>query len=383
MIKYKNLLLIAFSALTILILGLSCEKDPVNPEDQAIYGIPVQLNDGWEISTPTIQNMDINKIQTLSSKFQNGDYGQVDGFLIARNNKLIWEEYFNNYQVDKLHLCYSVSKSVNSALLGIAMSNGYLDSVNQKIKSFFPEYAQVFNQSSRKNDLSLFHLLTMSSGLQWNELQVPYSDPANNWNQMTSEYDLIKYVLERPARKDPGTVFEYNSGLSVILGETLSRATGTSVVNFATENLFNPLGITDFYWEMCDTDTNDLTDTGGGLRLRPRDMAKIGQLYLDNGNYKGNQIISEQWVENSLEPRLEAWNPMYYGYQWWAIKYTRVPQPGVYETCYIHTAIGYSGQYIFLVPVNNLVVVMTGTNGQDGTNYYDIMFNHVLEAVLE
>jgi hypothetical protein len=142
----KNNWKISFFALlfsTIIILTFSCEKDPVKPEEDTAPGIPEKSDDGWEISTPTLQGMDIEKIRALSSKIHNGDYGKVDGFLIVRNEKLIWEEYFNNYRIDRKHACYSITKSVNSALIGIAIDNGFLDNVNQTIKDFFPEYSTI------------------------------------------------------------------------------------------------------------------------------------------------------------------------------------------------------------------------------------------------
>ena len=122
-------------------------------------------------------------------------------------------------------------------------------------------------------------------------------------------------------------------------------------------------------------------NTGGGLRLRPRDMAKFGLLYLNNGNYKGKQVVSEEWVNESLESQIEVSDPIYYGYQWWAFRYNRYPQPDVHEIRYIHNAIGYAGQHILIVPVNNLIVILTGSNADDGTNYLDIIFNHILDAV--
>ncbi len=249
--KMKSSWKILFSILlifSILIISNSCEKDPVKPEEDTGPGIPEKFDDGWEISTPTIQGMDIEKIRALSTKIHNGDYNKVDGFLIVRNDKLIWEEYFNGYRVDRLHRCYSVTKSVNSALIGIAIENGVLENVDQTIKNFFPEYADIINQSERKKKLNLFHLLTMTDGLEWDELSYPYSDSRNSYSQWTGHDDRIRYVFERSARSEPGTHFAYNSGISVILGEILHRATEYDVITFAQKNLFAPLGITDFNW---------------------------------------------------------------------------------------------------------------------------------------
>jgi CubicO group peptidase (beta-lactamase class C family) len=222
----------------------------------------------------------------------------------------------------------------------------------------------------------------MTDGLEWNELSYPYNDSRNSYNKWVGEDDRIKYVFERPARAEPGTQFVYNSGISVILGEILHRATGKNAITFGQEKLFAPLGITDFHWGTVYSVGEYLVNTGGGLRLRPRDMAKFGLLYLNNGNYKGNQIVSEEWVTESLKPHIEVGDPTHYGYQWWEIRYDRYPQPDVHETQYIHTAIGYGGQYILIVPVNNLIVVLTGDNADDGINFWDIMFNHILEAVV-
>ncbi len=161
----------------------------------------------------------------------------------------------------------------------------------------------------------------MSSGLSWDEWTYPYSDARNDSLKSLMGPDLIRYVLERPVVAPPGEKFAYNTGISIVLGEIIRRASGLSADKFAERYLFEPLGITDYYWAKLPGET---VETGGGLFLRPRDMAKIGQLFLNGGQWQGKQIVSENWVKESTVNHAGTMkNPAWlvaadgYGYQWW------------------------------------------------------------------
>lgn len=365
----------------VLILGLlvfSCKNDPVGSTDTRIPGLPEVLDDGWEVLPMKFIGMDSGPILALSDRITNGDFGDVHSFAITRGDFLIFDEYYGSHHASELHRAYSVTKSVISALIGIAIEKGHLEGVEQKIVDLLPEYETLSDDAAKRN-LTLWHLLTMTAGFEWDELSIPYTDSRNSWNLMTASSDLIRYTLERPIVDEPGTKFVYNSGCTVVLGRILQVATGKPIDEFADEYLFQPLGITEHSWLRIAV--NDMPHPASGLNLRPRDMAKIGKLYLDHGEWFGVPVVPQDWVTESVTPIVPVDGPISYGYQWWSLSYERIPQPGVHETRYIHYAVGYSGQFILTVPVNDLVVVLTGGNGDDGTDFVEILFNYVLEAV--
>lgn len=198
---------------------------------------------------------------------------------------------------------------------------------------------------------------------------------------MSLSDDYILYTLLKPFVAPPGTQFNYNSGCTVILGKILHLATGKHIDALAAEWLFEPLGITDYNWRTIAV--HDMPHAASGLDLRPRDMAKIGKLFIYDGIWEGEPIVPASWVEDAMDAHIPAWYETSYGYQWWMVRYTRIPEPGVHETQYLKYAMGYAGQLIILIPVNDLVVVLTGGNGENMTDFGDMIFNYILEAVDE
>lgn len=369
-----------FLVLVFSIMAFSCSEDPISTNNTEIPGLPEELDDGWPVLPMKFVGIDSDLILALSSRIAKGDFGDVHSFSIARSDYLIFDEYYGGHDVNELHRVYSVTKSVVSALIGIAIEQGHIEGVEQKIADFFSKYAEIFNADSVKQNLTLRHLLTMTAGFEWDELSIPYSDSRNSWNRMSASSDLIKYTLERPIVDQPGTKFVYNSGCTVVLGWILKQATGQHVDELAEEYLFKPLVITEYQWSRI-TVNDGMPHPASGLSLRPRDMAKIGKLYLDHGKWFGVPVIPIDWVLDSVSPRVPVAGTTYYGYQWWSFSYERIPQPGVHEIRYVQYAVGYGGQFILTVPVNDLVVVLTGSNGDESTNIYEILFNYILPAV--
>ncbi len=271
------------------------------------------------------------------------------------------------------HYCNSVTKSFTSALIGIAIDQGKINGVDEKLLSFFPEYNEIANLDERKESITLENVLTMSAGFTWDEWSTPYGHPENASTKMAGTSDWNKYVLDLPMNDNPGTKFVYNSGCTLLLSGIIANKTGQSAEEFAKENLFNALGITNWEWL---TSPNEITNTGWGLFLHPVNMAMFGYLYLKNGLLNGEQVVSEDWVNESTSNHIDP-----YGYQWWMI-------PNVFVETYpeadgAYYAIGYGGQYIFVLPNLNMVVVFTAENYVTDTNFaFNILWAYILNSRL-
>jgi len=294
----------------------------------------------------------------------------IHSVLVARNGKLVFERYFSGpdevrgvffgsrvknvvFDADALHSVKSVSKSVASLAIGIAIDRGLIRSVNEPIFSFFPECADL--RSPEKDRIQLVHVLTMTMGLQWVEA-TPDTGENNDESRMHRAADPSRYVLGLASTSPPGKEFFYSTGALTLASAIVHKATGRPLDEFAREVLFEPLGITDVEWARVKGDT----DAGGGLRLRPRDMAKIGQLVLAGGRWDDRQIVSKDWIETSTTSKIKATDDQAYGYLWW-IGRART-NAGVVNWI---GALGRGGQSIRIVPQSNLVVAVTAGYYQD------------------
>ena len=258
------------------------------------FQIPPELDDGWQVSTLSNEGIDATAIARLVDRIEQGAFNNVHSCLIVRNGALVYEQYFGGIRREKLHRLYSVTKSVTSALIGIAIEQGYIAGVEQPIISYFPEYMDD-DWNPHKNAITLQHLLNMTSGLKYDENSYPYSDPRNSHTQMTATRDWMAWALAQPLVAEPGTRFIYSTANSHLFSGIIHRTTGLYANQFAEEYLFGPLGIADYFWTIGD----GYPATGGsfgGLKLRPRDMAKFGYIYLNGGRWKGEQIVPEAWV---------------------------------------------------------------------------------------
>jgi CubicO group peptidase (beta-lactamase class C family) len=330
------------------------------------YQVPPRLDDGWEVSSLSAEGIDAAAIAQLEERIQDGAYNDVHSCLIVKNGVLVYDEYFGGVRRETLHRLYSVTKSVTSALVGIAIDQGYIDSVDQPVISYFPEYVDE-NWDPRKNAITLQQLLSMTSGLQYDENSYPYSDPRNSHTQMTSTRDWMAWALAQPVVAKPGTRFIYSTANSHLFSGIIHRTTGLYANQFAEEHLFEPLGISDYFWMIGD----GYPATGGsfgGLKLRPRDMAKLGYTYLNGGRWKGEQIVPQSWVAESFVPRIQAWGTAQYGYQWW-IHQDRVSGNEIEW----FAAQGYGGQFIALLPSLDIVVVLTCGNEQTPAQEEDVI----------
>ena len=321
------------------------------PVDQWNYKAPDAINDGWTVATLNDAGIAQQPLEELFQNIVDGKYQGLDAVLIAYNGQLVLEEYFHFGKPDRVHSLQSVTKSLTSLLFGVAYDEGILNNLEVPVHDFFPEY----RDSSQANtwSASLRHVLMMSAALEWNEMDIPYSDPSNDAVQMNNSHDMFSYVLskDRKTGEQPGEKFYYNSGLSILLGGVLKNATGMTADHYAEKTLFRKLGINDYQW----ISLNGKLHTGGGLFLRARDLLKIGQLVLDKGRWKEEQVISKSWIEESTDHHLKIEEPqdtLGCGYQWWRNE-LKVKDKS-YQAIY---ASGYGGQFLWIVPELDLVVV--------------------------
>jgi len=374
--------------LILVICSISCDDQIANIDGVDYkYAVPSKTDDGWEVASLSEVEMDETAITRFINDLVNDIEHKIHSILIVKDSKLVFEEYFPGYafylgsltdfNLETAHNIASVTKSLTSALIGLTIDHGYIPDVDQKIVSFFSEYHE--QDIGEKDEITLEHLLTMTSGLEWDESTYPYTDSRNYANQLSHKSDPIRFILSRPILTEPGTQFLYSSGSSNILGEIIRRATGLRADDFAREYLFSPLGISDFSWNEL---SNDVLYTSGDLKLRPRDMAKLGEVYLQNGRWNGQQIISEQWVEKSTVAHICATSDLGidYGYNWWLYTYEVN-----LEQIESFSASGWGGQNIIVFPSLDMVVITTA-------GYYDepqlefhidvLLMQKILDSVL-
>jgi CubicO group peptidase (beta-lactamase class C family) len=328
--------------------------------------------------------LDKEKISEAVNKIEAGEFGKIHSLIIIQNDEVIIEKYFRGWQRHKLHEIFSVTKSVTSSLIGMAIEQGLIEGVDLKLVDLFPEYDHLENMDPRKKMITLENLLTMTAGYRWNELSVPYKNSDGSWNpnndivkMHSNSKDFIKYVLDLPLVDDPGKKYTYNTGCSILLAGIIKRKTGKSAEEYGAEHLFKPLGITQWKWLKSPDGT---TDTGGGLFMYPADMAMFGYLYLKNGKVNGQQIVSESWVNQSTERRVST-RTGEYGYQWWRFKKSSGEKYSeLINTSYF--AVGIGDQTIFVIPKANMVVVSTADNLlHKGRNIYNLFFEQIIPAL--
>lgn len=330
--------------LSAIFIFLSCEGQLTQPA--------VDL--AWPQAAPASQGIDNDLLLQYKSGIERGQYGPVHSWLIWRNGFLVAEFYFAGSNPHQLHPVYSVSKSVTATLTGLALASGALPSLQFKVLDAFPEYANLAETSPQKAAITLEDLLTMRSGIAWDEGSLPYTNPGNSCNQMMRSEDWIGFLVTQPLAYTPGTKFRYNTGVTVLLGELVARRTQETIPEFSAANLFKPIGIDTYYWEPA---PRGVTNCGGGLHLYPRDMLRIGVLYLNGGQWQGKQVVPAAWIEQCLQPHVILTNGFQYGYQWWRKSFDKDGSP-----ISLHIAWGYGGQFIFLLPSLNMVMVSTGAD---------------------
>jgi CubicO group peptidase (beta-lactamase class C family) len=324
------------------------------------------LDEGFQISEPKEQQMNGQLLLDMIDEIEKQNY-PIHGYVLFRNGYMVSEKYFNPiYDKDTTHILYSCTKSVISALIGIAIDNGFIEGINKTILSYFTDF-ELQNYDVRKENITIENLLTMSTGLEWNELTVSYLNPENSYRRLTGSENWVEFVLNQPMSNSPGSIFNYNSGASHLLSAILQKSTGMTTLEFATQYLFKPLGITNVQWN---EDPQGINFGGSLLYMTPRDMGKFGNLFLNNGSWDGTQILSPHWVRNSTSAQISMNHYNDYGYQWWIDKSSSM-----------YAAVGWSGQRIYVFPDYDIVVVFTADFGETDHPYSQLINEYVLPSI--
>jgi CubicO group peptidase (beta-lactamase class C family) len=384
----KSVLLI--SIISLVLLGCAREQS-----GQYTYRPPEAIDDGFEVGSLTEVDVDPELLEKAVNDIRRGTYTEVHSILLFKDGKLVFEEYFegNEFKYDAaghhgepvvfdrsmLHDVMSVTKSITSICIGIAVDKGFIESVDQSIFDYLPDYRYLAIDG--KKEITIEHLLTMTSGLDWNEWALPYANRNNDAIAIYFAEDPVAFVLSKPLIGEPGKSFNYAGGNNILLGEILRNATKMNIDEFSGEYLFGPLGIDPYYWTQL---KNGVIEAAGSLKIKPRDMAKIGATFLDRGTWKGTGIISEHWVDMSAASYpgnnwMNDWDDHYgmrgYSYSWWTHSF--VESSGKINMYY---AGGWGGQYIMVIPKLNAVVVFTGGNYTTFRPSFEILKTYIIPA---
>jgi len=353
----------------------------------------------WAQADPASVGLDQEAIETLSAEIEAGRHGNIDSMMIIRHGQVVFDQqyewdyaaqheglsypspppwdYFNAeaypFHGDTgLHSLQSVSKSVMSALIGIAIERGELPGTNATLGELLPHRA--FADPAVK-DVRLEHVLTMTAGIDWEE-EVSYFSMENDATASESMDDWVGYLLSKSLTVEPGTLFDYNSASSQALSEILVTATGVPTHQYAEQHLFGPIGIADYHWNSA---PEGFTNAGGGLFLSALDLARFTLLYARQGEWDGEQIIPRDWVARSTTSSIpvypndpEGWG---YGYQWWIYRHHTPSAPKMYGGW------GWGGQFPLVIPDLDLVAVFTGWNIKEDAGYayaFDLFYDRIV-----
>jgi CubicO group peptidase (beta-lactamase class C family) len=353
--------IVCFGAALLIIAGRAGAQDkPISPVRD--YWPTVD----WKTSTPAQQGMN-SKVLAKIKPYIEKKFPAIRSVLIVRHGYLVYERYFQYFNRDYKQGDTSITQSISSALVGIALKEGYLKNLDQKLVDFFPEYMTP-DIDPRVRKITLKHLLTMSSGFH--------------------KYDLFsKSIQERIRQKpihEPGDIFLYDVDAVDLLSPILTKTTHMSLLDFAKKHLFNPIGISEFTWDLTTYPPFDKKPyspyypAGLGISLKPRDMAKFGYLYLNNGVWNGKQIVPSDFVKESTQKQIKTnilEGPEYldYGYLWWEKKIQRYP---------VYIAWGYGGQIILVSHDLDMVMVIT-SGGNDGSNEENLIERFIIPSILK
>jgi len=377
------------------------------------YKIPEKIENDWKVASIYESDVKTDSLFSLINKIENKKYDKTHSILIVKDGNLIFEKYYSgnkykywsptsptfdaevvDYGIDSVHNIHSATKAFTSILIGIAIDKGFIESIDEPIFKFFPEYLDL--RDSLKAKITIEHLLTCTSGLKWNELDAP-KDPSNDLVKLLAkilnpgisveEYkiilptdDLIEFILSKPCISEPGTKWYYSGGDLVLLGEIIKKATGLRMDEFARKYLFEKLNINKYKWELIDT---DVINAWGMLEIRPRDFAKLGYLFSNNGQWKNKQIISTNWLKKSsigyidIPFVIEDWGKISYGYQWFQ-RTTKVNNESV--DYFFRPGVG--GQCVAVFPKYNVVFVMTGGFWPSDGPVNEIIDRYILPTII-
>jgi CubicO group peptidase (beta-lactamase class C family) len=380
----------------IILIAIGCKKDysKLYP-----YSEPLDIGDGLSVGSLNEVGMDEDMLRKAVGRIDNGKYGEIHSMLIYKDEKLVFEDYYegHKYQWDApghfgeyvawdkemQHCIHSDTKSIVSLCIGIALDKGFIENINQSIFDYLPNH-QHFNINN-KEYVTIEHLLTMNSGLRWNEWGVSLASIDNDQIGIWFWEDgPMNYVLSRELVAVPGTRFNYSGGDIQILVEILKNATGMPLDEFSEKYLFEPLGITSFDWWLNFPNGGEIQGAGG-LKLTLRDMVKIGAMMLNNGVWNGKQIVSEAWVNkcrsqysgnSNIKIPGEDLGEVGYAYTWWTKEFT-------YKKRNISMFFVFfcGGQKFIVMPELDMVIAFTGANYNSKVHQFEIIERFILPAI--
>ncbi len=359
---------------------------------------------------PQTVGLDPAALAAFDADIVSGKYGNVDSLLIMRHGKVAWDKtyardydkaygvhlnengalnahdpggpynYFNPwwhpfYRRGDLHTLQSVTKTVTSAIIGVAVTRGDFPPLDTPVLKYF-DASKVANIDERKRRMTIRNLLTMTSGLEWHE-NLPYADPKNSASMMEASADWVQFAIDQKMSDEPGARFDYNSGVPMLLAHIFRAATGQDIEEYAAKNFFAPLGIDRYYWKRIPF---GLADTEGGLYLERHDLAKIVTLFLQKGLWNGKRIVSEQWVRDSIAPSVDVGTRpgVKYGFTWWLYPY------GKDDARLTFAGSGFGGQVPIAIPEYDIVIVATAWNILGGPGLsYRVAIDRVLAAITD
>jgi CubicO group peptidase (beta-lactamase class C family) len=344
-------------------------------------------SDGWVTGDAAEAGFDPATLEQLVVDIETGAFPNTHALLIEHDGALVFERYFSGTDErwgdyipsravgpDSLHDLRSISKSVTSALLGIALATDLEGAVGRSMADYFP----AFTLDEAQRSITLHHVLTMTAGLAWNEMTVPYTSDMNDEIRLYGASDPALYVMSRPVEHEPGSTWYYSGGLSQVLATVIFNLTNQRLDEYARARLFEPLGVTDFEWLGPAGWTPDNPAAMSGLRLRARDLAKIGSVYLHGGRWKGQQVVPEDWVERSMSRHVAeigdwsdggVWG---YGYQWWVGALPSGER--------VVAGFGNGNQRLFILPDERLVVTILAGEYNKFEGHSERILDRVLAA---
>ena len=344
----------------ILYLGLTaCLKDETVKIAYKGYQ-PAVTGDDWQISTPSEENIDEGYLRTAFQLLHSNDrFIMARSLLIVRNGKLVAEAYPHDPDdANRTENIQSCTKSFTSILTGIALKKGYLDSLNQTFDSIYPDY---FINHQDKRNITIANALTMKTGIN-------FIDGDNTRLLYITEESSINYILSLPKNYEPGIVYQYNDGAPHLISAAIQESYGKPLSVFADDFLFKPLGITEWKWEAS---KDGITFGAVSIFMKPRDIAKFGQLLLQNGKWGNEQIVDSSWIAEATKPVVTMQSPgSSYGYYFWVF-----PAYGAYA------AVGHGGQFIFVVPAKRLVIIYTAWPYTSGDMFDN--FNELADLIIK
>ncbi len=323
------------------------------------YEVPDRTEDGWLCAALDELEIESDLISDMVIRILKGKYDDIHNIIIIKDGKITLEEYFQEngkfhgppvtqWYRDRKHLLASATKSITSILVGIAKSEGHITDLEAPVLNFFPEFDYLKNQE--KMNIKLKHLITMTAGLEWQQSSKDPGDVLKMWQTD----DIARFYLEKPMVQIPGEKYIYTNANSTLLGIIVEKVSGIDVEAFSKKFLFSPLNISNYDWARY---PDGSVDSDGGLALCPRDMAKLGQLFLNDGIWKGEQIVSAEWIKDSTGKQVKRTDNLWYGFMWWrrTLNVHEKPVDSFY-------AFGWGGQYIFVIPEFNMVIVSNALN---------------------